>query len=165
MDCPDDFELAHTMPPSATALNPGDDLENGGAGDGLTNLQEYQLGTDPTDPDSDDDNLEDGPEVAGAGSRPPTDPLDPDSDGDGLDDDVETNTGIWAGAADTGTDPTNSDTDSDGLTDAVETNTGTYVSVTDTGTNPLNPNSDGDHATDWYEVAIIDKNPVPRQPA
>jgi alpha-galactosidase len=155
----DDFELAHTAPPSATALIPGADLENGGAGDGLSNLQEYQLGTNPTDPDSDDDNLQDGPEVAGAGSRPPTDPLDPDSDDDGLDDDVETHTGTWAGAADTGTDPTNSDTDSDGLADSVETNTGTYLSTTDTGTNPLNPNSDGDLATDWYEVAIIDKNP------
>jgi len=48
---PDDFELAHTSPPSPTALNPGDDLENGGAGDGLTNLEEYELGTDPTNPE------------------------------------------------------------------------------------------------------------------
>ena len=55
---PDDFELAHTQPPSATALNPGDDLENSGAGDGLTNLQEYQLGTNPLLADTDGDGLQ-----------------------------------------------------------------------------------------------------------
>ena len=67
---PDDFELAHTNPPSGTSLNPDEDLENGGAGDGLTNLQEFENGTDPNDPDTDNDTLEDGDEVAGAGSRP-----------------------------------------------------------------------------------------------
>ena len=62
---PDTFELANTNPSSPTALNPNDDLEHGGAGDGLTNLQEYQYGTDPNDPDSDDDTLEDA-KVTGA---------------------------------------------------------------------------------------------------
>jgi len=52
---PDSYEEAHTTPPSGTAFNPGDDLENGGAGDGLTNLEEYNLGTDPLNPDSDGD--------------------------------------------------------------------------------------------------------------
>ena len=56
---PDSFELANTNPPSATALNPGDDLENGGVGDGLTNLQEYQLGTNPTLKDTDGDGFDD----------------------------------------------------------------------------------------------------------
>jgi len=41
-------------------------------GDGLTNLQEFELGTDPNDPDTDGDGLSDGYEV-GIG----TDPLDP----------------------------------------------------------------------------------------
>ena len=40
---------------------------------------------DPLDPDSDDDGLEDGEEIAGG-----TDPLDPDSDDDGVDDGDET---------------------------------------------------------------------------
>jgi hypothetical protein len=39
---PDTFELAHTSPPDATALVPGDDLEHGGTGDGLTNWEEFQ---------------------------------------------------------------------------------------------------------------------------
>ncbi|MFX1503085.1 MAG: OmpA family protein, partial [Promethearchaeota archaeon] len=51
-------------------------------GDGLTNLEEYGLGTDPTVSDSDDDGLTDGEEV----NLYVTDPLNPDTDGDGLDD-------------------------------------------------------------------------------
>jgi hypothetical protein len=86
---PDFFELAHTDPPSTTALNPGDDLEYGGAGDGLDNLAEFLAGTDPNNPDSDGDGLEDGPEVNATlndRSTPtgyaPTDPNNPNSDGD-----------------------------------------------------------------------------------
>ena len=60
---PDTYELANTTPPSATALNRGDDLEP----DGLTNWQEYQLGTIPTNPDTDGDTLKDGPELTGVG--------------------------------------------------------------------------------------------------
>ena len=150
---PDDYELAHTDPPSPTGLNPDDDLENGGAGDGLTNMREYQLGTDPNDPDSDDDGLEDGPELVGAGARPPTDPIDDDTDDDGLKDGVESNTGTWVDASDTGTDPTGADTDRDGLRDGVESRAGAFVSASDTGTDPLAADSDGDKVGDWYEVA------------
>jgi alpha-galactosidase len=157
---PDTYELAHTDPPSATGLNPGDDLENSGAGDGLTNLQEFQIGTDPNDPDTDDDTLQDGPETVGVGSRPATNPLKFDTDSDGLGDGAESNTGIWVSSTDTGTNPTKADTDTDGLKDGAETRTGTYVSATNTGTHPLNANTDGDNAGDWYEVAIIDKNPA-----
>ena len=39
-------------------------------GDGLTNLQEYQVGTDPNDADTDNDGVSDGDEVANG-----TDPL------------------------------------------------------------------------------------------
>src|SRR5690606_14213598 len=52
-------------------------------GDGLTNLEESQRGTNPTNPDSDGDGLSDGEETD-------TDPLDPDSDGDTLPDGAET---------------------------------------------------------------------------
>jgi len=157
---PDEYELAHTDPPSPTALNPGDDLEKGGTGDGLTNMQEYQLGTDPNDPDSDGDGLEDGPEVAGADARPPTDPTDDDTDDDGLEDGVESNTGAWVDASDTGTDPTAADSDRDGLGDGVETRTGNFVSAADTGTDPLGTDSDGDGAGDWYEVAASETDPT-----
>jgi alpha-galactosidase len=157
---PDAYELAHTNPQSATALNPEDDLENGGAGDGLTNLQEYEIGTNPNDPDTDDDTLGDGDEVAGAGLRPATDPNNSDTDGDGLSDGAETNTGVYVSAADTGTNPTAVDSDGDALHDGVETNTGTYVSESNTGTDPTKADSDGDDAEDWYEVAASFTDPT-----
>lgn len=127
---PDDYELMHSG--STTGLEPDGDLENGGAGDGLTNLQEFELGTDPNDPDSDGDTLIDGDEVAGAGSRPPTDPTEADTDGDTLSDGVESNTGTFVSADDTGTDPTAVDTDGDGLADNAEI---------EAGSDPTDPNS------------------------
>jgi hypothetical protein len=152
---PDSYELAHTTPASATALNRDDDLEP----DGLTNWQEYQLGTDPNKADTDNDTLNDGPELAGVGSRPATDPLKADTDGDGLGDGVESNTGTWGNPTNTGTNPTKADTDTDGLKDGVETHTGTYVSATNTGTSPLLADSDTDGVGDWYEVTATYTNP------
>ena len=55
-----------------------------------------------------------------------------DTDGDGLSDAVETGTGVYVSATDTGSNPNLDDTDSDGLSDAVETGTGVYVSASDT---------------------------------
>ncbi len=153
---PDTFELAHTTPPSNIALNPGDDLDT----DGLTNLQEFQRGTLPRDADTDNDTLNDGPELTGVGLRPATNPLVADTDADGFSDGVESNTGIWAGTSNTGTNPTNSDTDRDGLKDGVENNSGIFVSATNPGTSPLNVNTDGDNAGDWYEVTAAFTNPV-----
>lgn len=69
-----------------------DEDSNGGA-DGLTNLQEYQRGTDPQDSDSDDDDLLDG---------------------------VETGTGTFVSASDTGTDPKIPDSDGDVIPDGTE---------------------------------------------
>ena len=77
-------------------------------GDGITNELEEQLGTDPYDPDSDDDGLNDGDEVNVHG----TDPLDSDSDDDGLNDGDEVNVH--------GTDPLNADSDGDLLDDGTE---------------------------------------------
>jgi hypothetical protein len=113
---PDDFEAEHTDPESVTALNATDDLDN----DGLTDLQEFESGTNPNNADTDGDGLDDGDEIAGAGSRPATDPNNVDSDGDGLSDFSETNTGVFAGATDTGTDPAVADTDGDGAADGEE---------------------------------------------
>src|SRR5262249_46160471 len=57
--------------------------------DGLTNLQEFQNGTDPHNPDTDSDGLTDGQEVL----LYHTSPLFVDSDGDGVPDGVEVKTG------------------------------------------------------------------------
>src|SRR5207247_6173725 len=57
--------------------------------DGLTNLQEFQEGTDPNNPDTDADGLSDGDEV----NIYHTNPLLPDTDGDGIPDGVEVRTG------------------------------------------------------------------------
>ncbi|MCB9647810.1 MAG: DUF4215 domain-containing protein [Deltaproteobacteria bacterium] len=81
-------------------------------GDGLTNGEERDLGTDPADPDSDGDGLLDGAE-GGVG----TDPLDADSDDDGIADGEE----VVAGLDGFITDPLDPDTDGDGIPDGVET--------------------------------------------
>lgn len=57
-------------------------------GDGLSNIQETSLGTDPYNPDSDGDGLSDSAEVNTHG----TNPLSRDTDGDGLTDGIEVNT-------------------------------------------------------------------------
>lgn len=49
----------------------------------------------------------------------------PDSDGDGVPDRYETQTGVFAGATDTGTDPNDPDTDGDGQSDGAEVIAGT----------------------------------------
>jgi hypothetical protein len=179
---PDAYELLHTDPASATALNREDDRDQ----DGITNWNEFQNTTNPSLADTDGDGLLDGSSITVASGDPRytawatagirfteaggqrtfrsenvlgTNPIKADTDNDGLSDGVETNTGTFVSASNTGTNPLNPDTDADGLKDGVETNTGTYVSATNTGTSPLNSDTDGDGAGDWYEVVIIDKKP------
>ena len=84
--------------------------------------------------------------------RVATDPTKADTDGDGLNDGVETNTGLFVSATNTGTNPTVADTDGDGLSDKVETNTGIFVSAVNTGTNPTVADTDGDGLSDGAEV-------------
>ena len=91
-------------------------------GDGLTDAEERDLGTDPLDADTDNDGLTDSEEVA-AGD--PTE-LDPGTD----------------------TDPLDADTDDDGLSDGEEKVVGDDGFVTD----PLDPDTDGDGLTDGLEV-------------
>jgi uncharacterized repeat protein (TIGR01451 family) len=86
---------------TATAFwTTGDDDE-----DGLTNNLEVLAGTQPNDPDTDRDGLDDGPEV----NTWKTNPLNPDTDGDSLYDGLE---------VDLDTNPLKRDTDGDGLPDA-----------------------------------------------
>ncbi|MFM1558003.1 MAG: CotH kinase family protein [Roseibacillus sp.] len=130
---PNDWETAN-------ALDPNDDGTRGetspgakdgpyGAlgdldGDGISNIDEHDNGTLPNLADTDGDTLSDGEEAAGAGARPPTNPLLVDSDADGLDDPVETNTGIFIDANNTGTNPVVADTDGDGVSDGQEVASG-----------------------------------------
>jgi len=85
-----------------------------------------------------------------------------DSDGDGLLNNVETDTGTFVDANDTGTDPLDPDTDDDGINDGDEVNIhGTDPNNADTdddglndgdeltlGTNPTTPDYDGDGVCD-----------------
>ncbi len=96
---------------------------------------------DACDPDDDNDGIADGSDnclfVANAGQQnfdgdAQGDACDPDDDNDGLLDTVETNTGIFVSAADTGSNPLDLDTDDDGFED------GTEVTA---GTDPNNPGS------------------------
>ena len=82
--------------------------------DGLDDLIEASLGTDPNDPDTDDDGLLDGDEdvdADGVLDGDETDALDADTDDDGLSDGDEI---AW------GTNPLDPDSDGDGLSDGLE---------------------------------------------
>ncbi len=96
---PDGWEMINGFNP----IDPSDAALDAD-GDGLTNLQEYQYGTDPHNTDSDGDGLTDGAEVNTYG----TNPARADSDGDGLDDGYEVAIG---------TNPARADTDNNFLSD------------------------------------------------
>ncbi|MDZ7771165.1 MAG: OmpA family protein [Balneolaceae bacterium] len=108
-------------------------------GDGLTDAEEMDLGTDPNNPDTDGDGLTDGDEV----NQYNTDPLNEDTDGDGLTDGAEVNSH--------NTDPNNPDSDGDGLNDGDEIN--------QYRTDPNNPDSDGDGLNDYDEVMTHNTDP------
>jgi hypothetical protein len=116
-------------------------------------LTTYALGTFPiTNVDTDSDGILDYYELNPVLPMVVTDPTKADTDGDGLNDKVETNTGVFVSATNTGTNPTVADSDGDGLSDKVETNTGIFVSAVNTGTNPTVADTDGDGLSDGAEV-------------
>jgi outer membrane protein OmpA-like peptidoglycan-associated protein len=118
--------------PADDVLAPDDDND----GDGLSNDQEDDLGTDPNDADSDDDGVTDGAEPNPAGDADgdgDINALDPDSDDDGLFDGTEL--GVIAPNADTDPAP------------------GFFVPDADpaTTTNPLDPDTDDGSVPDGIE--------------
>lgn len=98
----------------------GGDIDSDG--DGLLDSVEAEIGTDPYNPDTDQDGLSDGQEV----NQYRTDPLKDDSDWDGLKDGPEVLTYK--------TDPLDRDTDKGGVADGHE--------VIEDNTNPLDPSDD-----------------------
>jgi len=146
-------------------------------GDGLTDVVEIQIGTDPDDQDSDDDGLLDGLELDPSGDSDGDgiiNALDPDSDNDGLFDgtelgfdcsnpDTDLSAGHCVADADQGatkTDPTNPDTDGGGTSDGSEDPNGN--GAVDPGeSDPAGPgddglliDSDGDGISDVLELQL-----------
>lgn len=75
-----------------------------------------------------------------------------DNDKDALPDSVETNTGVFVDAQNTGTDPNSNDTDMDGLDD--------YDEITKYHTNPVSIDSDDDKLTDGDEINNYKTDPM-----
>ena len=128
-----------------------DALDDDDDDDTLPTSEEIALGTDPRNPDSDDDALNDAME---AGSKKiGTDPLNPDTDGDGISDGTEV-----------GAEPNQPmDTDKDGTIDALDEdddNDG-IPTLTETTLNsdPLNQDSDGDGVSDGDEIGDNPEQP------
>lgn len=105
---PDSYEDAH--PTILNRLVPGDATQDPDV-DGLNNLQEYQSGTTPENPDTDGDGLKDGPDKASGAS-----PLIVDTDSDGLSDFAEVIT--------YNSFPNDPDSDNDNFGDAYEASAG-----------------------------------------
>ena len=107
-------------------------------GDGLSDFDEYENKTDPTNEDTDEDGLSDGVENGSGDYDGPdatgTDPLIADTDGDTLLDGVENPTLPYDSENPTtqpGTDPNDSDTDGDGIGDGSEIANGTDPTTED----------------------------------
>ena len=106
--------------------------------DGISDQDEYNNRTNPTDGDSDSDGLSDQIEqIIG------TDPLDADTDNDGLSDYQEYNL--------FNTDPLLTDTDGDDIDDKEEI---------EIGTNPSDEDTDSDGLGDWAELNSYQTNPT-----
>ncbi len=117
--------------------------------DGLIDPQELTLGSNPVLPDTDGDGLLDGLELSpsadtdGDGTR---NILDPDSDNDGLPDGVEVRLGL---------DPLRTDTDGDAFPDGGEDSDADGLANLEelaANTDPVDPDTDDDGLTDGEEV-------------
>jgi hypothetical protein len=143
-------------------------------GDLLQNIDEYIYQTDPGNPDTDNDNLNDGEEVNDIG----TSPINDDSDGDTIHDDLDDQDGdhlaniveLQAGSNPKvydsdydgvndydeyyvfHSDPNDADSDNDLLTDYEEC----YITLTD----PNLADTDDDDLSDYEERVIYNTNPL-----
>ena len=127
-------------------------VESDSDGDGMSDRYEMANGLNPDVDDSMEDIDEDGATNL-TEFNSGTDPQNPDTDGDGLQDGVETGTGVWVSESDRGTDPFEVDTDGDGLSDGIESNSGNYVDADNPGTSPLSSDTDQDIFTDSGEIS------------
>jgi len=119
-------------------INENTDLDN----DGVNNVDEVTIGTDPLNPDTDGDGVNDGVEVTTSSN--PLDPCSPnvnagpcDQDEDGLTNSEEISLG---------SDTTNPDTDGDGINDGTEIENGSSP------LNPCDPNSDLDNCNEGIYI-------------
>ncbi|MBN1188181.1 MAG: hypothetical protein JXA46_00360, partial [Dehalococcoidales bacterium] len=173
-----DMSGTHTIHVTSDPLLVDTDL------DGLTDLQEHDMGTDPQDPDTDNDGLSDLAEWQGF--SPQTNPKHFDTDGDGLPDGIEITYDSDPNTEDTdgeglsdaqefglGSDPNNTDTDGDGLDDASEAALNSNLASPDSdgdflfdgeevtlGTDVNNGDTDGDGLSDGMESAVYSTNPL-----
>ena len=137
----DAWESFHGLDGNDNGLNPNNngvagDPDQGAAGDPdmdtLTNVQEFDLGTNPTSDDTDDD---------------------------GFKDNVEDGGGVYVGLEKTGTNPLLADSDEDGLKDGIEIPNEEFVDENQPGTDPNKPDSDGDGVGDGAEI-LLGRNPT-----
>ncbi len=133
----DAWETAHGLNPALNDRNGDFDQ------DGVTNLQEYILGTNPNNADTDSDSLPDGWEQQ-HGLDPNLDDSNEDSDHDGL-----TNIQEYQ----RGTDANNADTDGDGLSDTLEVVLGYDPLVAQPGVS-FDSDEDGDGLTLAQELEL-----------
>ena len=119
-------------------------------GDGISDEDEIEGGTDPNDVDTDNDGLTDSEEI----NTYTTDPTDPDTDLDGVSDGDE---------VDAGTDPLvglpsgtgDADQDGDGLTNNEEADFGTLPLTADTDGDTVNDGDEVDAGTDPLDPADV----------
>jgi len=162
---PDGWEVANGLNPSLDS-DASDDADS----DGLTNLEEYMIGTDFQDSDTDNDGMPDGWEML-YGFNPLADDALSDADSDGL-----TNLEEYTQQ----TDPQDTDTDDDGMPNAWETAYGfdpetagdadgdadgdglTNAQECQAQTNPQAADTDDDMLNDGEEINIYHTNPILR---
>ncbi len=113
--------------------------------DGVMDLDEYKLGLNPKNNDSDADGLHDGIEI----SQYHTDPLNADSDSDSLTDGLEVTSGL---------DPANPDSDFDGMNDGWEYSWKDYAQKPNPTLSDAANDADGDSISN-YEEMVSKTNP------